>query len=678
MADDSIALSMERSRAARAGPLLWATLPLAWATLACLAARPGGRAPDGARDALALAVALLAAWLLPGFLLWRRLAPPRSSPLEAAAFSFGLGLALLLVLASATLLARSSVGALAVAAGATSLALLAVDVACARRRPRAAPQVDARDRPRALDLTVWVAALAVLLAASASARGFTFGGDEWFYLRTARLFLESAALETSILFDAWMLVIALLVRLSGADLVETFQRLLPPFLIAGAALAFLALARAVLRRWSTVSLAFGLQVLLCLSDMHTRGEGAGMALLARIAEDKYAGLMVAVPLALAALLGFVRTGERSQLAVFAALSLAAVLLQPLALFWIGLPAAAVAAYALKIRRGPMRWTEVALLAGLAVAALALGWALRALRPPQAFQLYQPDWPFNAQLLNLSQRQLLILSLEKGWFMAHAALLGHPLTVAALLATLPLAPRFGRSLAARFLVSAMVLPVLLAYNPLTATALGAFIMPWMVQRLLWSLPVALVLAATLHEALVALESGLRGRRLPAPSAALWLGALALAAGGLAPRIERSLAALKARNRVYVTEGERDLMRFVSTQPGLRGIVLAPRGVSVRVSAWTSRLLGCPGMDAVRSPDEYGLAIQDCRDLLKAKRVDEDYVTVLGRRGIGYVIAPTGSSLDRALAPVAAFEPLYRGEEYAFYAWRRERWPPPPGR
>lgn len=263
-------------------------------------------------------------------------------------------------------------------------------------------------------------------------------------------------------------------------------------------------------------------------------------------------------------------------------------------------------------------------------------------------------------------------------MAHAALLGHPLTVAALLATLPLAPRFGRSLAARFLVSAMVLPVLLAYNPLTATALGAFIMPWMVQRLLWSLPVALVLAATLHEALVALESGLRGRRLPAPSAALWLGALALAAGGLAPRIERSLTALKARNRVYVTEGERDLMRFVSTQPGLRGIVLAPRGVSVRVSAWTSRLLGCPGMDAVRSPDEYGLAIQDCRDLLKAKRVDEDYVTVLGRRGIGYVIAPTGSSLDRALAPVAAFEPLYRGEEYAFYAWRRERWPPPPGR
>jgi hypothetical protein len=677
MADDSIALPMERSPAARTGPLLWAALPLAWAVLAWLARQPAGSATaGGAREAIATAVALLAAWILPGALLWRRLAPPRRSPLEAAAFSFGLGLAFLLVLASAALAARSSVGVLAAAVAVASFALLAMDVWYPRRAARAAPAVEARDRPPAPHVVMWAAALAVLLAASASARGFTFGGDEWFNLRAARLFLESDTLSTSMLFDAWTLVLALLVRLSGADLVETYRLLLPPFLIAGGALAFLALARAVLRRWSAVSLAFGLQALLCLSDMHTRGEGAGMALLARIAEDKYAGLTMAVPLALAALLGFVRTGARAQLVLFAALSLAAVLLQPLALFWIGLPAAAVAGYALKVRRAALRWPQVVALAALALAALAVGFALRALRPAEAFSLYRPDWPFNAQLLNLSQRQLLILSLEKGWFMAHGALLAHPLTVAALLATLRLARRFGRSLSARFLVSAMVFPVLLAYNPLTATWLGGWIMPWMVHRLLWPLPVALVLAATLHEALAALEGRLRGRRMAAPAAPLWLGALAFLAAGLAPRIERSLGALQARNRVYVSAGERDLMRFVSTQPRLRGIVLAPRGVSVRVSAWTSRLLGCPGMDALRSPGEHGPALQDCHDLLKAKRVDEGYVTVLGRRGIGYVIAPNGSSLDRALAPVAAFEPLYRGEEYSFYEWRRERWPPPP--
>jgi hypothetical protein len=663
---------MERSRTGGAGPLLWVALPVAWATLAWLAPRTAGDLPrDGAHGAMALALALLAAWVLPGILLWRRLAPPRHSSLDTLAFSFGLGLAFLLALSGAALAARSSVGTLAAAVAVASFALLAADVALGRRAARTAPPF--RGRPPALHVALWAAALAALLV-PAGGRGLTFSGDDWFNLRAARLFLESPTLYTSMMFDSWMVVLALLARLSGADLLETYRFLFPPFLIAGAALAFLALARALLRRWSAVSLAFGLQALLCLSDMHTRGEGAGMALLARMAEDKYVGLMVAVPVAHAALLGFVRTGQRSWLAIFAAMSLVAVLLQPLALFWIGLPAAAVAAYAMKIRRCAPRWPQVALWAALAAAALAIAWGLRATRPAQAFQLYQPDWPFNRQFLNLSQRQLLILSVEKGWFMAHGALLGHPLTLAALLATLRLVRRFGRSLTARFLVSAMVLPALLAYNPLTASWLGTWIMPWMVHRLLWSLPVALVLAATLHEALIVLESRLRGRGLAAPSAPLWLGALALAGAGLTPRIERSLAALKARNLVFVSAGERELMRFVSAQR-LHGIVLAPRGPSIRVAAWTSRLLGCPGMDAVRSPGEHGPALEDCHDLLKAKRVDEGFVTVLERRGIGYVIAPTGSSLDRLLAPVAAFEPLYRGQEYSFYAWRRERWPPP---
>jgi hypothetical protein len=660
---------MQRSRA-RLLPL-WAALLLGWGTLAGLAARPPALPREGAAAWAALAAAVLGAWIAPGLVLWRLLGRPGGA-LETAAFTFGLGLAFLLLMASAALALQANVAALATAVIAASLLLLALDVARAGRRSPEAPRPDS---PPLLHVLLWSAVLAVLLLASAGAHGFTFGGDEWFYLRAARLFLEAPALSATMMFDAWTLVIALLVRLGGVDLVDGYRVLLPPFLIAGAVLAFLALARAVLRSWSAVTLALVLHALLCLSDMHTRGEGAGMALLARIAEDKYAGLLLAVPLAHAALLGFVRSGDRALLALFAGLSLAAVLLQPLALFWIGLPAAGVAAYVLKVRRGPPRGPTVAVLGGLVFCAVALAWALRALRPDEAFHLYNPGWPFNAQLLALSRRQLLILSLEKGWFMAHAALLSHPLTVAALLATVPLAARFRRSLSARFLVSAMVLPLLLAYNPLTATWLGGWIMPWMVHRLLWSLPVALVLARALHEALVHLERRLRGRTVARPGAPSWLGAAALIAALLAPRIDRSLGALKARNRVFVTAGERELMRFVAGRPGLHGIVLAPRGVSMRLSAWTSRLLGCPGMDAVRSPGEHAQMLEDCHDLLKARRVDEGYVTVLGRRGIGYVIAPTGSALDRALAPVPAFVPLYRGEEYAFYAWRRERWVPP---
>ncbi len=671
---------MARSQAARARPLLLsAALLLAWCILAWLAGRAPTAPTEGAAAGMALAAVLLAAWVAPGLLIWRLLGRPGGA-LEAAAFSFGLGLSFLLLLASAVLAAHANIAvlgrAVTVGSGLLLIAHGALEWRAARQDgPRTAAW---RGPPGALSIGVWAVTLGVLLAASAGARGFTFGGDEWFFLRAARIFLEADVLSSTMMFDAWTLVIALIVRLAGVDLVEAYRVLMVPFLITGAALAYLTLARAVLRRWSAVSLAFVLQALYCLSDMHTRGEGAGMALLARIAEDKYACLVLAVPLAHAALLGFVRSGRRPLLAVFLCMSLTAVMLQPLALFWVGLPAAAVAAYALRIsRRGRMRWPLAAAAGGVAAAALALAWALRAMRPSAAFQLYRPDWPFNAQLLSLSRRQLLILSLEKGWFMAHGALLAHPLTICALLATLRLAPRFGRSLTARFLVSAMVLPVLLAYNPLTATWLGGWIMPWMVARLLWALPVTLVLAATAHEALTALERRLRGRLRAAPSAPALLSLLAAVALLLAPRIEHSLGALKARNRVFLTAGERDLMRFLSGRPGLYGIVLAPKGVSVRLPAWTSRLLACPGMDAVRSPGEHGQALEDCRQLLKARRVDEGYVAVLSRRGIGYVIAPTGSSLDRLLSPVPAFVPLYRGDEYSFYAWRRERWPPAPG-
>ena len=44
-------------------------------------------------------------------------------------------------------------------------------------------------------------------------------------------------------------------------------------------------------------------------------------------------------------------------------------------------------------------------------------------------------------------------------------------------------------------------------------------------------------------------------------------------------------------------------------------------------------------------------------------------------LGVKPAPSGSAIDRALAPLPAFQPLFRGEEYTFYAWRPERWAGP---
>jgi hypothetical protein len=458
------------------------------------------------------------------------------------------------------------------------------------------------------------------------------------------------------------------VKLAGLDLIEAYRVLLLPFLVAGAALAYVALAREVLRSWPAAALAFALHALLCLSDMNTRGEGAGMGLLCRLTEDKYAGLLIAVPLALASFLAFLRGGPRRAPVACAVLCLAAVLLQPLALFWIGLPAAALLAFWWwrSEERRPLWIVAAVVVAALAV---ALAWVQRSQRPAEAFLLHAPGWPFNVQLLELARRRLFILSLERGWFMAHGQLLSHPLMLGALGAALLALPRFGRSLSTRFLVLAMALPVLLAYNPLTAVALGHWIMPWMVPRLLWAMPVALVLADLAWRRGRAFFRR-RGRRRP-PSWALPV-TVALAAALLAPRIAHSLRAQKARNRVFVSAGERELMHFVRAAP-VRGLVLTPRGLGVRLSVWSRGLAACPSLDSVRSPGEHVEEIRDCRRLMKAERVDERFVARLTRRGIGYIAAPSGSAIDRALAPWPAFQPLFRGQEYTFYAWRPERWP-----
>jgi hypothetical protein len=115
------------------------------------------------------------------------------------------------------------------------------------------------------------------------------------------------------------------------------------------------------------------------------------------------------------------------------------------------------------------------LALLAVVGLAMAWGLRALRPSPYFVLYDPHWPFNATLRQLSVRQLWILSLEKGWYSAPLAAVapadrhgagGQPAAADAI------PPLAGSAMAAARDLGA----VLLTFNPLTAVALGWLVTP----------------------------------------------------------------------------------------------------------------------------------------------------------------------------------------------------------
>jgi hypothetical protein len=624
---------------------------------------------------LSVLAAVLALWIAPGIAWWRWLVggPWRHAP----AWSFGLGLSWTVVLAAAGMALGTALERLLMAVLVSNGVLAAALLATWRRTPRP-PAADAGPRP-----SWWVVAAAAAVVARLLDLGtrrlhrLTYGSDEWVLMGAVRAFLERPTVADPRDFDVCDLAIALVARLSRVEVFDVYRLHLPALMVVAGVLAFLVLAEALLRDRGLAWLALALQGLFALSEMYPRGEGMGMAMLVRQVEDKFVALLLVLPLAQTAFLAALRGGGRRALALFAFLAVAATLLQPFAVPWLALTCGVTYVSALATGLLPRSRRLVLSLAAVACAGLALAWALRALRPSPYFLLYDPGWPFNATLRELSVRQLRILSLEKGWYMAHPWLLSHPMAMAALAGSLLLVARFRRSLEAQWLLLATWVPVLLTFNPLTAVALGWLVTPWRLYRLLWAMPVALVLAWLLGSALGRAEQWLAkrwpaaaGRRLAGPLAA---AALAVVAALLAPRMAESARALRARNRVLVKPGEKEFLHGVSAlgRGGLRGPVVAPEGLSVRLPAWTAHMNPICGIATIRAANET--LLRRCAAFQEGPVVGPDALALLREHAVRYVISEETSPVDAALrARPAAFRPLLRAGELALYEWRPERW------
>jgi hypothetical protein len=650
----------------------------AWGLLMGLSAARGPLDFRGVlgQPSLSVSAAVLALWVAPGYVLWRWLigGPPRHAP----AWSFGLGLGWTVLIAAAAMAMGTSLERL-LAAVVVLDGILAAAFAFERLRRAPAPE-GAGDAVRGPSLWVLAGAAAVwarvLDLGTRRLHRLTYGSDEWVLMGALRSFLERPTVADPFEFDVCDLVIALVVRLSGVEVFDVYRLHLAPLLIFAGALAFLVLAEAVLRDRNPAWIALALQGLYALSDMHTRGEGMGMGVMVRLVEDKFIALLVALPLAQAAFLSALRGGGRRPLLVFGFLGVAATLLQPLAVPWLafgcGVTYLAAAATSLIPRS-----RRLMVAAGATFAAgLALAGVLRALRPSPYFVLYDPGWAFNAVLLKLSWRQLHILSLERGWYMGHPWLLTHPLMVAALLGSLVLARRARRSLEAQFLLLSTWVPVALVFTPPAAIAVGWLVTPWRLYRLLWTVPVALVLASVVASALAAAQRWLERRR-PGPWAAAWargplaLAALALVAALLAPRMAESARALRARNRILVKPAEKAFLHELSARDDIGGVVLAPEGLGIRLPTWTGRLQPLCGLGAIRGSQDQ--LLRRCAAFHEAESLGPEHVALLREGGVRYVITEASSPVESALrAHPLAFRPLLRDEELALYEWRPQWW------
>jgi hypothetical protein len=629
--------------------------------------------------AWSFAAAVAVTWLVPGYVVCRAAGGPwQGGTPQLLAFSVGAGLAWLTVPAAIALRLGTTLDVLAGTVAGLNTALVAVYAATSLRRPR---RRETSEAGRSAPSGGWLVAAAVvvlvhLLGVAGRFPRFTAGSDEWILMRAIRYYLEAKPITYTWDFDVWDLLVALLIRLASVDLVDAWRVYLPPLLIVAASLAFFALAEALFRNRVVASFSYLILAVYALSDMQARGEGGGMGLLVRIVEDKYAACYLVVPLAQAAFIAFLRGGQGALLALSAAVALASVIVYPLSIVWLAFSVGATYAAGLATRRIPARPRVLLALALTLAAATALAWWLRSMRVEPYFRLYDPSWPFGAVLRGNTRKLLLILSREHGWYMASPALLGHPLTIAAVAAALSLLPRFRRSLRAQFLVCSTFVPLLVVYNPLTATLLGGWISPWMVYRVVWIVPVALTLGCALHAALAAVQRRLGPGAAAAPALAgryalLPLAVVLVMAALLDGRMERSKRALKLRNHVIVSQREKDLMHTLNRDHRLAGRVLAPRGIGIRLPAWTSRLEPSPGLDEFRMYGSPGLA--EWAAFYRASSIGDAEVALLKKRNIDYVIAPVDSPLDHALRGLPGpFRSVYAGPSYSLYEWRPERW------
>jgi hypothetical protein len=108
-----------------------------------------------------------------------------------------------------------------------------------------------------------------------------------------------------------------------------------------------------------------------------------------------------------------------------------------------------------------------------------------------------------------------------------------------------------------------------------------------------------------------------------------------------------------------------------ESGLRGTVLAPEGLGVRLPAWTSRLHPLCGLSTIRENDTGLLA--RCAAFHEARAIGPEQVGLLRDGNVRYVIAETSSPLHTTLAAQPlAFPVVVRGDELVLYEWRAERW------
>ncbi len=406
--------------------------------------------------------------------------------------------------------------------------------------------------------------------------------DRWWYLAYVRGWLEAPVLDLAEPFlgtgrsfarfgvHPWLFGLATCSRLSGVDPIAVYENGAPALVVLASVSAAFAFAREILRDAALARLSVLATMLLW--------SGALVPVLARAGEDKILAASALLPLALAAFLRVLRGAPRALLLLaIAAAATAAVHALDYAFALVVLaPVTAL----LAIVRPPARKRLLAASAILAVVAIApaiSGLVVRERLHEIGAELSEPDHP----VVRVHEARERLVDLGAGGYVVDPRLLLHPLAGLALLGAFVLVRRGASTFTTRdaraFALVATAIPLAIAFVPPLPAAMGALIPPWMVYRVLWTLPLAPLAAVAAYSILRRFEH----REAFAAGLLLLLG-LPLLAAGTTSRLS------EARGRLAAPEADdfRALVAALKALP-VDAILAVPPALAERIPAFTGR-------------------------------------------------------------------------------------------
>jgi hypothetical protein len=331
--------------------------------------------------------------------------------------------------------------------------------------------------------------------------------DRWWYLAYIRDYVNSGSIDGAEPFlgsgnvlprfawNTWILSFALWAKISSADPTALYERYSVLLLAPVAVSAAVFMGRAVFDTWRLAFITGLCSVLLWTS-------GSLLPALTRLPEDKLLATLILVPILVGAVVRAAVSGRngwnvlhrRNWIPVAAVASLAAATVHPFA-YGLGLVMLLPFVVLFGVTRQTHRGVAVALVAVLLVSgalSYSIGSAARDAVIATGASIATPDHP--VVRVHMSQDRLVDVGFGK---IVSPKLLLHPLVLLGFLGLLPL---LGRSFKERYLITpATFFALSVAFlAPLTALA-GTVVTPWMVYRILWAIPFALLLAVFIDEA-----------------------------------------------------------------------------------------------------------------------------------------------------------------------------------